>query len=160
MQRGAPDPTEIIFAASVRPTSADAEQTLAPGNKGNAKMTGPFRRYSVLYSVALKDENCILSSDHSYHCELEFFTIVYDVDGVMLNQQSNAIRANIPAERYAAVRQSGIQYRQEISAPVKGETYLRIGVHDYTTDHVGALELPLVAASKLPPLPVQAPAQK
>jgi VWFA-related protein len=160
MLRGGPDPTEIIFAANVRPTTADSEPALTPGNKASAKLTGPFRRYSVLYTITPKDVSCPTTPDNSYQCVLEFFTFVYDVDGVLLNQQSNGIKADIPAARYAAIRHKGIQYRQEISVPVKGEVYLRIGVQDETTGHVGALELPIVAVSKLTPLSVQATVPK
>jgi hypothetical protein len=35
---------------------------------------------------------------------------------------------------------------------VKGEYYLRVGVHDLTTDRVGAVELPISVVSILPPL--------
>jgi VWFA-related protein len=156
MLRGGPDPTEIIFEASVRPSLADVEQTLAPGNKGNAKLAGPYRRYTVHFAADPKDVNCAATPDGVHHCVLEFVTFVYDTDGALLNSQANGIKADIPAARYAAMLHGGIQFRQEISVPVKGEVYLRIGIHDVTTDRVGAVELPVSAVSKLPPLPASA----
>jgi len=57
---------------------------------------------------------------------------------------------------FASVHRAGnhpeFQYKQEISVPVKGDYYLRVGVHDLLTNHVGAVELPVSAVSSLPPL--------
>jgi hypothetical protein len=47
------------------------------------------------------------------------------------------------------MQKAGVQYRQEISVPVKGEYFLRIGVHDLTSDKVGALEVPVDSVSHL-----------
>jgi hypothetical protein len=60
---------------------------------------------------------------------------------------------------------AGIHFVQDISVPLKGECFLRIGVHDETTNKVGALELPIAAVSKLPaiakpPTPAPLPAPK
>ena len=47
----------------------------------------------------------------------------------------------------------GVQFKQEISVPVKGQTFLRVGVHDVTSDHVGAIEIPVSTLAKLKSLP-------
>jgi len=53
---------------------------------------------------------------------------------------------------------------QQISVPVKGEYYLRLGMRDIASDHVGAVELPVATVAKLPavdvPLPAAAPPPK
>jgi hypothetical protein len=144
----------------VRPSSIETEQTLAPGNRPGAKTSGPYRRYTVNFTVSPRDIDCAQTPDGMHHCVVEFMTYAYDADGTLLNSQSNAIKADIVAAHYAALLHSGIQYRQEISVPVKGESFLRVGVHDIETDHVGAVELPVAAVSKLTPLsaPVSVPA--
>lgn len=156
MVRGAPEPTEIRFEVSVRPSIADAEPALAPRNQGSGKMKGPYRRYSVHYIVHQRDIQCPASPGGANICTVEFVACVYDDDGVLINTQSNEIKATIKSTYYAALRQPGLhpgfQYQQEISVPVKGEYYLRIGVHDLTTDRVGAVELPVSVVSVLPPL--------
>jgi hypothetical protein len=48
------------------------------------------------------------------------------------------------------VQRDGIHLKQEISVPAKGEYFFRIGIHDLNSDHVGAVELPVSAVSKLP----------
>ncbi|MGB3629953.1 MAG: hypothetical protein WBA18_10675, partial [Terracidiphilus sp.] len=42
-------------------------------------------------------------------------------------------------------------YRQQISVPVKGEYYLRIGMLDRTSGNMGAIEVPVATVAKLPP---------
>ncbi len=147
---GSPDPAEIYFVANVRPSSAGDESTIAPGNTSSPKTTGPYRRYSVLFSIVPKDVDCAATPDEVRHCRLESMIFVYDADGVLLNSQSNRINADIPAPRFASLLQSGIRYREEISVPAKGESFLRIGVRDQTTDRIGTVELPISAVSKLP----------
>jgi hypothetical protein len=41
--------------------------------------------------------------------------------------------------------------------PVKGEYFLRIGVHDLATNRVGAVEVPVYAVSRLTPWSARAP---
>ena len=43
-------------------------------------------------------------------------------------------------------------FHQVISVPVNGNYYIRTGVHDLTTDKVGAVEIPAAVVAKLPPL--------
>jgi hypothetical protein len=76
----------------------------------------------------------------------------------LLDSQTDGIKVEMPTARYAAIRHGGFQYRQEISAQARGEYYLRIGIHDDSTDCVGAIDLPVSAVSKLPSLSSQAPA--
>ncbi|MGD0732357.1 MAG: VWA domain-containing protein [Terracidiphilus sp.] len=151
MLRGGPDPTEVLFKAGVRPSSADTEATVAPGNQASQKAQGPFRRYTVSFAIVPNGIDCAATPDGVHHCHLESMIFVYDADGVLLNSQSKGFKADIPADRAAALLAGGLHFKQEISVPVKGESYLRIGIHDVTTDRVGAVELPVAAVSKLPP---------
>ena len=162
MLRGAPSPTELIFVASVRPSSADTEASPAPGNQAGKKLSGPFRRYAVTFVANPRQMNCAAGPDGVHHCVLDFLTFLYDADGALVNGQTNGISAGITAEKYADAMNQNFTYRQEISVPVKGEYYLRIGMRDETTDRVGAVELPVAAVAKLPPITQQgtAPAAK
>jgi hypothetical protein len=38
---------------------------------------------------------------------------------------------------------SGLHAEQQIAVPVKGNYFLRVGVHDVPSDHIGALEIPV-----------------
>jgi hypothetical protein len=43
--------------------------------------------------------------------------------------------------------QTGLPQHQEIDVPT-GEVYLRIGVHDLTTDRIGSIEIPLPVSAQ------------
>jgi VWFA-related protein len=166
MQRGGPEPTEIIFLASVRPSSADTETALAPGNQPGKKASGPYRRYTVTFIANSRELNCEAAPDGVHHCAFQFLSVVYDDDGTPIVQQGNGINADIPADRYAALMKENVTYSQQISVPVKGAYYLRVGIRDAMTDRVGAVEIPIAAVAKLPPpapqaaAPTAAPGQK
>jgi VWFA-related protein len=158
MLHGAPTPQELVFVADVRPTNTDIESVLASGNQADPKTSGPYHRYTSTFVVNPKDLTCEVVTDGQHHCEVEFLAFVYDSDGALVNMQMNDINASFSSEKYAAFLKKPLAYRQQVSVPVKGEYYLRLGLYDEIADHVGALELPVAAAAKLPPAPAQAPA--
>ncbi len=157
MLHGGPDPTELIFAASVRPTSTDTEAALVPGNQAAKKVSGPYRRYAVTFIANPKEVNWTVTPDGLHHCVLEFRTFVYDGDGTLINGQFNGIAAAIPEAQFTSVQNGNFKYLQQISVPAKGDYYLRLGMRDGVTDHVGAVELPVAAVAKLPPVAIPAP---
>ena len=79
-------------------------------------------------------------------------TVVYDGDGKAVNQQTNSLNFTIPADKFAEAMNRDLAFRQEISVPVKGEYFLRIGMRDDGSDRVGAVEVPIAAVANLPPL--------
>jgi VWFA-related protein len=157
MLHGAPDPMQIVFVADVRPSGKDTEQALAPGNQAGSKTSGPYRRYTVTFALNPKDLNCSTTSDGEHHCAMEFLTFVYDADGALVNMQMNGINTSFSPQHYAAFLKSPLEYRQQISIPVKGNYYLRLGLRDEASDRIGALEMPVAAVAKLPPASAHAP---
>jgi VWFA-related protein len=158
MLHGGPDPTELIFAASVRAAATDTETALVPGNQTGKRVSGPYRRFAVTFAANPKEVTWTTTPDGAHRCTLEFMTIVYDSDGAQINAQFNGIRAAVPDARFASFQSSNLKYVQQISVPVKGEYYLRIGIRDDASDHVGAVELPVAAVAKLPPVAMPLPA--
>ena len=79
-------------------------------------------------------------------------TRVYSADGKLLNEMTVNAIGDIPDARYQTIMANGIQFRQEISVPLKGDNFLRIGVEDLATTHIGVVEIPVAMASKQPPL--------
>ncbi|MGD0479281.1 MAG: VWA domain-containing protein [Terracidiphilus sp.] len=158
MLHGGPEPTELIFAASVRSTSTDTEAALVPGNQAVKKVSGPYRRYAVTFITNPKELNWTVTPDGAHRCTLEFMTFVYDGNGERINVQVNGIGAAIPEAQFASVENGNIKYVQQISVPAKGDYYLRLGMRDVGSDHVGAVELPVDAVAKLPPIAVPLPA--
>ena len=149
---GAPEGTEILFEANVRPSSTGEEDSLAPGNQSTARAKGPYRRYTVSFATHPGDVTCQQAADGTHPCALEFETLVYDGEGKLINSQGSGIKANLPEKAYASVLRDGIHFKHEISVPVKGIYSLRIGVRDPNSGHVGTLALPVAEVNKLPPL--------
>jgi hypothetical protein len=53
------------------------------------------------------------------------------------------------AQRNKLIR-SGFPFHEEVSVPVNGNYSLRIGVHDFNRDHIGAVEIPVASLKDLP----------
>ncbi len=151
MMHGAPDPTQLVFVAAVRPSTADTESAAVESNQLGKNVQGPFRRYTIVFAINPSQLNFDAGQDGVRHGGLEFATLVYDDDGAVVNQQTNAILFNIPAQKYADTMKRSLIYRQQISVPAKGEYYLRIGMRDRNTDYVGAMEVPVARVAKLQP---------
>jgi len=158
MMRGAPAPTEIMLLISARPTTADSEPAAAPGNSVQPKVKGPFRRYTVRYNVAADNLSCPATPDGIHHCSLQILAFVYDSYRGLVNTQVDGVKLGIPPARYDAILAHGIELKQEISVPTQDGTYfLRTGVKDVNSGHVGALELPIAEAAKLTPVSATRP---
>jgi hypothetical protein len=142
MMRGALQPTQILFHVSAVPAAA-TENTLPPGNNADAKaMKPPYRRLTLAYAVDAGGLEFVQSPDGTYHGQFEYAVNVYDNDGRLLNSSTMAAKPNLPPAVYQSILASGVKLHQDIDVPAKGEYILRIGLHDITTDHVGAVEVP------------------
>jgi VWFA-related protein len=161
MIHGAPSPAQVIFDAAARPVAGGLEAAVADGNKVNPKIKGPFQRYLIHYSLSPREVSCPANANNLHECHVEFVANVFDADGVLQNYQDNGINAALDEARYARFLNSRLAYNQVISVPAKGNYYIRAGVHDATTGRVGALEFPVAAVAKLPPVEAQTrPAEK
>ncbi len=95
--------------------------------------------------------DCELKSDGTHRCEITFLTCVYDQRGTLANDISNHAAIGIPPDKYAEVPNRNFVFHQEISIPVRGEYYLRMGIQDNNSGKMGALEIPVAAVEKLAP---------
>ncbi len=158
MTRGAPNPSEILFKVRILPAGAatDAEATVAPGNAPNPDVKlshGPYRRYLLDMAADPRAVLFTQSSDKLYHGDIQTRIDVYDQDGNLIIDTFNTAHANINAATLQRMLTSGIQLHQQISVPVKGSYYLRIGIHDLNSDRIGSVEVPVAAVKNLAPLP-------
>ena len=161
MIHGSPDPTQIIFKARVLPATNTPEQNLATGNALNpsSDMKGPYSRIAIDIAADPYAIHIEHASDGNYHAYLQFLTYVYDQNGSLLNVENDPVRANFSPAVYERVLHSGLPYHEEISVPLKGDYYLRIGLHDLTSNHIGAVEVPIAAVKNLPPIAVSTTTQ-
>jgi VWFA-related protein len=145
MLLGGPNPTQILFTVKIEP-AAKSENSLPPANQPNVKkMKPPYRRYAVFYDVNLRTVAFKTIQDGIHQGYLEFEVSLYSPDGELMNAIGELVRVKVPAATYESRQQSGWKFQQNIDAPVKGSCFLRIGVHDVSSDRVGALEVPLAA---------------
>ncbi|MGA8343047.1 MAG: hypothetical protein WB781_14015 [Candidatus Sulfotelmatobacter sp.] len=80
---------------------------------------------------------------------VEFVAIAYDHDGKILNVANRTFKLNLQSAQYDRIMQTGSPLHQEIDVPTS-EVYLRIGVHDLSTDRIGSIEIPLPVSDQTP----------
>ncbi|MCU1250249.1 MAG: VWFA-related domain protein [Edaphobacter sp.] len=153
MMRGSPTPSEIIMKVAVYPVgpSTQTEDTPAPNNILSEKVHGPFRRYSISYAIEPADITFVRAPDGKIHAAFELVIFVFNPAGVLVNRLSTQLHIASPLDELKKNIANGIQYRQEISAPVKGEYFLRIAVHDLTHNRLGAIEVATSEVKNLQP---------
>jgi VWFA-related protein len=142
MQRGAPNPTEVLFKAKIVPGN-DLQEKIAEGSVAAGKSKGPFRVFSVYLACNPQDLEFQVALDGKRTSAVRFATIVYDRDGQPITLMSNAARASLDAAGYEEIQKTGVQYIEQISVPAKGEYFLRIGMEDLYSGKVGTIEVPV-----------------
>jgi VWFA-related protein len=140
MQRGAPAPSEIIFKALVVASPSTSDK-LAEGNRASAKSKPPYRLLTVAYAANPSDITMPERPDGTRQVALDFVALVYDREGQLFTQQSNPVNVFAKPAAVEQFLKEGVRYQQQIAVPVKGEYYLRVGIHDMIGDKVGALEI-------------------
>jgi len=148
MALGAIQPTEIIFAAKLE---ADAnseklgkEAPMPPNNFLKPEWQHkPFRTYSIYFNADSRKLRLTPTPAGLRHGQVEFVVVVYTAEGQQVNSLINTVAFNVNAAQYRKLVTSGLQVKFEVAVPVKGNFFLRLGVHDVASDQVGALEIPL-----------------
>ena len=131
--RGALEPTQILF--KVKGTPSRSHRSLPPGKQSNrreAHSKPPYRRLAIDYATDITNITFTPTPD-GYHANFEFSILVYDADGQIINSATTEFRPTLPTARYESMLKTGLNSRQEIAVPVKGDYFLRIAVHDLTT---------------------------
>jgi VWFA-related protein len=156
MMHGAPGATEILYKVRVLPTK-DVEDLIAEGNVlsplGLKKASGRFRRYIVDFDADAKDMLFPPKPDGGFDCKVEFVVQVYQADGQLVNTASRTLIATLSIAQRNKLVYGGFPFHEEVSVPVNGTYSLRIGVHDFNSDHIGAVEVPVASVKDLPPVP-------
>jgi hypothetical protein len=142
MKRGAPTPTEILFKILVTPSLvADPPSQANQPKEGLAAVSlHAQRRYRIDYAVDPEDIHW--DSDHGTRSGIvEFMIVGSDGYGNVINQTERTLPLKLTEQNYAAAARGGLLLTQEIAMPAKGEFYLRVGVLDKITNHIGAVEV-------------------
>jgi VWFA-related protein len=148
MGLGAIPPTEIVFGARLQPDTntekLNKNAVMPPDNFLKPEWQHkPFRNYTIFYDADLHRARFTRTPDGMRHGSFEFVAIVYTADGEAVNSIIETASLNVTADRYRELLVSGLQMKEEIAIPVKGNFFLRLGVHNKEGDQVGALEIPV-----------------
>ena len=148
MQLGAIPPTEVVFTASLaiddKVQKLDRKAPLPQDNYLQADYKGkPFRTFIVQINADAHELRLTRTADGFHHGSVEFVTLVYDQTGTRVNSLISTAELNLSDAHYRQMLATGLPARQEIAVPVKGNYFLRVGVHDVASDHIGALEIPV-----------------
>ena len=148
MLLGAIPPTEIVFTASLAPGSQveklKKNQPLPQGNFLHADWQyKPFRTDTILFQADVHRIRWTLTDDGVRHAMVDFVTVVYDQDGAPVNSLASTAQLDVDEATWHNLLHNGLPVRQQIAVPVKGNYFLRLGVHDEASDHIGALEIPV-----------------
>lgn len=160
MMHGAPGSTEILYKVRVLPTGP-IEDLVAESNVlspfGLKKASGRFQRYVVDFDAEAKDMLFPPKPESGYDCRVEFVVQVYQQsDGQLVNTVSNSLFAALTLAQRNKLLHGGFPFHEEVSVPLNGTYSLRIGVHDFNSDHIGSVEIPVASVKDLPPAPATA----
>lgn len=161
MTRGAPTPTEILIKVGVVPMTSGVQTEDAPatGNRVTEKARGPYRRYSVNYAINPGDLIFLRTGDGKIHTDFDLVIFVFNADGELINSLGNSVHLAGSLEEIKKMIAQGILCHEEVSAPAKGEYFLRIAVHDLRRDHYGAVEVATADVRNVKPVILPAPAE-
>jgi VWFA-related protein len=148
MTLGAIPPTELIFAASLKPASnilqIPKNTPLPPDNFLRPNFANkPFRDIDILYATDARKLALNPGPDGIRRDLLDFVAVVYNDQGEVVNSIITAVDLALKPETYRRLAETGFSMTQRIAVPVKGNYFLRIGLRDNATDNVGALEIPV-----------------
>jgi hypothetical protein len=161
ISRGAPAPADILFKVRVLPVARSTADTLPPGNEPDPRgaLKAPYRNFAVDYAAIARDFSLTDETDGRHKGEIEFDVLVYDADGILLNDASKTIALNLSPETYKRFRLGGVGFHIEVGAPARQESFLRLVVRDVPSNRYGVVEISTAQVSRLAPLePVRAPA--
>jgi VWFA-related protein len=133
--------TEIPFRVHV--TESPVSATPAADNQPNPKqMKPPYRHYSISYLIDVHGINFTPGADRNYRGKFEYGVRVYNVEGDVINSTANSVSPIVPPVVYQSMLRTGANAHRDIDVPATGDYFLRIAVHDLTSDRVGSIEIP------------------
>jgi len=150
---GAPTPQDIPFTVRVLPASRSTELMMGAGNEGplNDEMKPPFQRYDVDCAAAARYFNLTQTPDGHHVGSVQMAVLVYDSVGKLLNAVSRTLNFDLTPDEYVLFQRLGYREHVEISTPAKGVKFLRIGLEERTSGHVGAVEIATSQVDALAP---------
>jgi len=150
MEYGSPQPADIVFKAEVNRAAPSLENVVARGNSLSPKVSGPFERYALSIVALPTAFTFTRSAAGKIHMGAQLATCVYSADGALINVATFKVDGDLDEAHYKSIMANGLKFQQEISVPLKGESFLRIGIEDLSTSQVGVVEVSVASVRKAP----------
>jgi VWFA-related protein len=146
MQLGAIDPGGVRFEVHISaPDKIDKLPPAAPqspDNRLDAKhREQPFRTFNALIKVPGGQVTLTPNPAGRYQGKVEFVALLFDDQGTLINEATKTAELNLLPASYQRVQQAGMGITVPLQVPVKGTYFLRIGIHDLTSNKAGTLEV-------------------
>jgi VWFA-related protein len=143
MMRGSLPATQILFRVKVVEFSTPDTTPAAENQPDPKQMKPPYRRYSINYLIDVHGIDFAPASDGNYRGDFEYGVRVYNADGdEILNSTSKTVSPILLPAVYRSMLNTGANAHRDIDVPATGDYFLRIAVHDLTTNRVGSIEIP------------------
>jgi VWFA-related protein len=156
MIHGVPGPTEILFKIRALPIEGTPTEPALNNHftaDGLKEANGKFQNFLIDFDTEAHNYAFTPNPDGTFHLKAEFDAIVYQREGKLINLVPSTLNADVSAAQRTALLNRGIPFRLQVSVPTTGEHTIRIGVHDFASDHVGSIEFPVAAVAHLPAIP-------
>ena len=148
MGLGAVDPGGVIFQATVG-TDGQVKQL----RKGDTPPHGfglepkladkPYRDYTVHFLIDGRQLQLTAQPDGDHAGAVEFVVLVYDDTGTLAGSGSAQVNMRLKPATYDQLLTAGMAMPVAVQVPVKGQYFLRMGVHDQAGGRGGALQVPV-----------------
>ncbi len=143
MLHGAPQLSELLFDVRVIPADGTTDKILPDTMPDPKLMQPPYRSYELETLLDIHNMQLAHSGTGSYQGSLDLAVRVYNGTGDVVNSMTREVHINLDPTRYADRLAHGLTGSGLIDVPVKGTYFIRIGMRDPVSNHVGAVEFPV-----------------
>ncbi len=158
MQHGAPQAHEVFFSVHIHPVAPAATATQAQLNyfadqpafaakHHKDKQLAPFQIQPYIADFFVPTRQFRQHSSSGEGAALEFTTVAYDADGIILNSIVQMAADPASVAEQSTPQHTGYHVLQNIDVPAKTAS-IRVGVRDTASDHIGTLEVTLPLAQE------------
>ena len=167
MQHGAPQVHDVFFSVHIHPVAPAATATPAQlqyfsgqpaftAKRHKDKLPAPFQVQPYVADFFVPNRQFRQHSPLGEGSTLEFTTVAYDADGMILNSIVQMASDPASAAEQSTPQHTGYHVLQNIDVPAKTAS-IRVGVRDKATDHIGTLEVALPLTPEPPRQAAAAP---
>ncbi len=139
MLRGLPSSNGVLFGVKVSEAATKPMSGVAPAKRSGAG-EGAETQYELDYRIDAGDLTWTQSNGKA-SIDIHLLMSAYDVKNKLLVQVDRPLQLEYTAEQYAQ-RSKGIEVKQRVALPQGVPLFLRLGVLDSRSRHVGTVEIP------------------